>query len=403
MHSQFSGWLVLVSAFDYRNGGLITMSADRTIEAVLVAAGLPDEEIWPRLAHLGPEVVAEAVLAEVISRTSLIPGPSDPFMFQCDLGFGADRLGYLLRFGEGAPTLEKGWDRTSAATVRQDLVDLLRETFGPAGPYGVTRELHAKEYDTSVYSASVAAQMWRVIGAMSQRPKDLAELAARFGSDKWGGRWYAAHYQQHFEPYRQLPVRVLELGVGGYDAPDVGGESLRMWKHYFRRGLIYGLDVFPKVGVEESRLRVVQGDQGDKSFLDSIARELGPFDIIIDDGSHMSHHVIASFEALFPHVKLGGLYVVEDLATAYWPSWGGDPDPSAQYRTIDLVKSLVDGVHHQERMPDSGEPSATDLSVTGLHVYHNLAVIEKGINSEQGAPAALKGFDHTASYRHAAR
>ena len=175
-----------------------------------------------------------------------------------------------------------------------------------------------------------------------------------------------------------------------------------MWKHYFRRGLIYGLDVFPKVGVEESRLRVVQGDQGDKSFLDSIARELGPFDIIIDDGSHMSHHVIASFEALFPHVKLGGLYVVEDLATAYWPNWGGDPDPSAQYRTIDLVKSLVDGLHHQERMPDSGEPSATDLSVRGLHVYHNLAVIEKGINSEQGAPAALKGFDHTASYRHAA-
>jgi hypothetical protein len=59
----------------------------------------------------------------------------------------------------------------------------------------------------------------------------------------------------------------------------------------------------------------------------------------------MSHHVVASFEALFPHVKLGGLYVVEDLATAYWPSRGGDPDPSAQYRTIDLVKSLVDGLH----------------------------------------------------------
>ncbi len=98
------------------------MSADRTIEAVLVAAGLPDEEISPRLAHLGPEVVAEAVLAEVISRTRLIPGPSEPFMFQCDLGFGDARLGYLLRFGEGAPTLEKGWDRTSAATVRQDLV-----------------------------------------------------------------------------------------------------------------------------------------------------------------------------------------------------------------------------------------------------------------------------------------
>jgi demethylmacrocin O-methyltransferase len=376
------------------------MSTDTSlIESILLAASLPDAEISARVANIGTDTVAEVMLAEVACRAALLNGPQLKFVIQCDLGFGDERLGYLFTLGDGVPHVEKGWDGEAAATVRQDLVDLLRELFGPAGPYGVTRELSAKEYANSEYSPSIAAGMWPMVGAMSQRQMDLSELAARFGSDKWGGRWYTPHYQKHFEPYRDLAVKVLEIGIGGYDAIDAGGESLRMWKHYFRRGLIYGLDIFTKTGIEESRLHVVQGDQGDAQFLDSMARELGPFDIVIDDGSHMSHHIITSFNALFPHVRPGGIYVVEDLATAYWPSWGGDPDPSAQYRSIELVKNLVDGLHHQEQIRNgNGQPSMTELTITGMHLYHNLALIEKGLNTEQGAPEWLKTFDHTHSY-----
>ena len=79
-------------------------------------------------------------------------------------------------------------------------MDLLRELFGPAGPYGVIREVSAKEYFNSEYSPNIAAGTWQVLGAMTQRPRDLSELAARLGSDKWGGRWYTPHYQKHFEP-----------------------------------------------------------------------------------------------------------------------------------------------------------------------------------------------------------
>ena len=143
----------------------------------------------------------------------------------------------------------------------------------------------------------------------------------------------------------------------------------------------------------------MQGDQGDEQFLDSMARELGPFDIIIDDGSHMSHHVLASFNALFPHVRPGGIYVIEDLGTSYWPSWGGNPDPSAQYKAIAMLKDLLDGLHHREQIRGSDDqPTMTELSITGVHVYHNLALIEKGHNTEQGAPEWLKGFDHTVAY-----
>ena len=369
------------------------------IEKILLAASLPDPEISARVAGIGPDNVAQALLSEVAGRAALLTTPDGRFVVQCDFGFDGERLGYLLPLGGGAFGVEKGWDAAADATVRQDLVDLLRELFGPAGPHGATREVSAKEYENSEYSPSVAAAMWPVLGAMSQRPKDLSELAARYGSDKWGGRWYTPHYQKHFEPYRELPVKVLEIGIGGYDAIDGGGESLRMWKHYFRRGLIYGLDIFTKTGIEESRLGVVQGDQGDEQFLDSMARELGPFDIIIDDGSHMSHHIIASFNALFPHVRPGGIYVIEDLGTAYWPSWGGNPDPSAQYRSIAMLKDLLDGLHHREQIRDADDqPTTTELSITGVHLYHNLALIEKGHNTEQGAPEWLKAFDHTVAY-----
>jgi demethylmacrocin O-methyltransferase len=372
------------------------------VESVLAAACLPDAEVAARVTDIGPDAVVEVLLAEVASRAALLNGPSDKFLIQCDLGFGGERLGYLLTVGDGAPSVEKSCHGEAAVTIRQDLVDLLRELFGPIGPYGATREISATEYVNSEYSPAIAAAMWPIVGAMGQRPKDLSELAARFGSDKWGGRWYTPHYQKHFEPYRELPVKVLEIGIGGYDAIDAGGESLRMWKHYFRRGLIYGLDIFEKTGVEESRIQVVQGDQGDEAFLDSLGRELGPFDIIIDDGSHMSHHVLASFNALFPHIKPGGIYVVEDLATAYWPAWGGATDPSAQYKSIELIKNLLDGLHHLEQIRNGdAQPSMTESTVTGVHMYHNLALIEKGLNTEQGGPEWLKRYDHTGAYTEA--
>lgn len=366
------------------------------IESILTAAGMPDAEASARVVDIGPDHVAREVVAEVACRAALLTISKGKFLIQFDLGFGDERLGYLLTLHDGASDIQKGWDSEAVATVRQDLVDLLRELFGPSGPQGATRELFTRDYSESDYSVSTAAGLWPVVGAMSQRPKDLSELAARFGSDKWGGRWYTPHYQKHFEPFRDHAVKVLEIGVGGYESPDAGGESLRMWKHYFRRGLIYGLDIVEKNGVEESRLRVLQGDQGDAQFLDSIARELGPFDIVIDDGSHIAHHIITSFNALFRHVRPGGLYVVEDLAMAYWPGWGGGSDPSAQYGAMQLIKDLLDGLHHQERIGSDGHQSSmTESTVTGVHAYHNLVVIEKGSNTEQGSPEWLKVLDRS--------
>src|SRR5262245_54084192 len=97
---------------------------------------------------------------------------------------------------------------------------------------------------------SVAAARWRRrarhLYARLRWGADLPALAAYFGTDKWGEHWYARHYQAHFAPLRRRRLRLLEIGIGGYDDPHKGGESLRMWKAYFPNAQIFGLDITDK-------------------------------------------------------------------------------------------------------------------------------------------------------------
>jgi len=59
----------------------------------------------------------------------------------------------------------------------------------------------------------------------------------------------------------------------------------------------------------------------------------------------------------------------------------------------------LDYLHHSEQIRDAeDERSLTESTVTGVHVHHNLAVIEKGLNTEQGAPEWLRTIDHASAY-----
>lgn len=68
------------------------------------------------------------------------------------------------------------------------------------------------------------------------------------------------------------------------------------------------------------------GSQDDPGFLGNLVRHYPPR-IIIDDGSHQAHHVIFTFETLFPSVEAGGIYIVEDLhfhgdaMAVHWRGW----------------------------------------------------------------------------------
>jgi demethylmacrocin O-methyltransferase len=379
---------------------VVVKNTDQVLtEQLLFWTEEPDSELTSRIAALGPAVVARTVLAEVASQARWSDGPAESVPVVFDLGFADGRVRFTMTVRTGSAELEPGARAGAHVIIRQELADLLREVWGREGEGGATREISIRmpadpaaiipgsKENLAVRREVLAAH--QVLRPLSQRPADLTELAVRFDSDKWGQHWYTPLYERYLSRYRDRRVKILEIGIGGYDVPGSGGASLRMWKTYFRRGLVYGIDMFDKSDLAEPRLYPIQGNQGDPDFLDATGTSIGPFDVIIDDGSHFNSDVVASFHTLFGHVRAGGMYIIEDTQTSYWPGWGGSSsDLNRTDTTMGLVKALVDGLNHQERVrdDDNGDTRPTDLTVTGVHVHHNVAVIEKGINNEASAP-----------------
>lgn len=228
---------------------------------------------------------------------------------------------------------------------------------------------------------------------------DLPALARYFGTDKWGAHWYARHYQRHFAHLRRKRLRLLEIGIGGYAEPRLGGKSLRMWKAYFPNASIVGLDIASKSHHDESRIKTVMGSQDDAELLRRLSESEGPFDIVIDDGSHQSAHVIASFLALFPLLAEHGIYVVEDTQTSYWQEFGGAPadDPAAP-TSMNFLKGLADALNFRE-FPRGKDwaPHPLGQHIVAMHFYHNLVFVQKGRNDE---PSNVLDRVHSRETRH---
>lgn len=132
--------------------------------------------------------------------------------------------------------------------------------------------------------------------------KNIVEIFERYDTDKGvKGHNYAPYYQKH------LPDKVdslLEIGV-------LKGESIKMWHEIYPEAHIYGLDLFQEnpIPFEASWVSWFKGSQVDEALLEEVKRS-GPFDIIIDDGSHVSEHQLATYYSLIGSCKL---YIVEDL------------------------------------------------------------------------------------------
>lgn len=154
----------------------------------------------------------------------------------------------------------------------------------------------------------------------------LDSLAIKFGTDKATQftrtyakpKGYTPHYEELFERRRNDPMKLLEIGVGG-------GESIRTWLEYFPSARVFGVDnvqgtnPWNTVGVgAHLRYTFVAGDQGDETFWKCFAADYGSnWDVIVDDGSHISKDVIITHKMMWPHIAPRGLYCIEDLAVAF--------------------------------------------------------------------------------------
>jgi hypothetical protein len=212
--------------------------------------------------------------------------------------------------------------------------------------------------------------------------KELTALGRKFRTDKARTHNYTQHYARHLEHLRTREFNLLEIGIGGASKPGQGGASLQMWKHYFPRAQIVGLDIVDKSFLRAPRIHTYQGSQVNEKLLRQICADFGSFDVIIDDGSHRPAHIRKTFRILFPLLNEGGVYAIEDTQTSYWPEWGGNEDLQSRTTTMALVKDLIDGLNYEEFVDESYQPSYTDQHVVAVHAYHNLVIIEKGQNAE---------------------
>ncbi len=131
---------------------------------------------------------------------------------------------------------------------------------------------------------------------------------------KW--KHYFPVYERHFKDWIYKPVTFIEIGCGE-------GGSLQMWKRYFGPyARIIGIDILEHCKhFEEDQIEVRIGDQQNTAFLESVIDEFGPPDIVLDDGTHVMDHISASFRFLYPRLTKSGIYMVEDLHTAYWDEY----------------------------------------------------------------------------------
>lgn len=227
-------------------------------------------------------------------------------------------------------------------------------------------------------------------GETNLSEESLTALARHFRTDKWGRRHrYTPHYERHLGHLKNERFTLLEIGIGGYRRDQEGGASLRMWQEYFPRAQIFGLDIEDKSFVDGERITTYQGSQTDEAVLGKIVEDAENLQVIIDDGSHRSKHTRRTFEILLPALPIGGVYAIEDLQTSYWERYGGSRDLNADDTSMAMIKSLLDDLNYEEYTDVEYQPTQNQAYVVGVHAYHNLVFIDKGLNNEGlGIPRA---------------
>ncbi len=234
--------------------------------------------------------------------------------------------------------------------------------------------------------------------AMSDSPPADGALAEAFkqASDVHKVRHYLPVYESVLPTDR--PIRMLEIGV-------FHGGSLQMWRNYLHRdSVIVGIDIDPETTQfdnPDEGIHVRLGRQQDAEFLRSVVEEFGPFDVILDDGSHVPSHMVASFQYLFPRgLKPGGVYLVEDILTNYWTIYRDQP-----MSFVDFSKWLIDAMHahyflmidepniregHPNRLREVRVPLAAAI-LEKVEFYDSIAVFHRAAKAKALPRSVYKG------------
>ena len=211
--------------------------------------------------------------------------------------------------------------------------------------------------------------------------KLLDDLAIKANTDKSSlYHNYTEIYANYFGPIKDKPIKFLEIGIKN-------GYSANLWEMYFPNAELHFMDIsLELVEYHSEQCQYYVADQSNPQDLERFIQNVGgDFDIILDDGGHTTTQQVTSFISLFPHVKSGGLYIIEDLHTAYWKNYGGD---YSRKTTIGFLKDLIDDVNfigarttkasHLDIDPViRSEMTEYQEKIYSIHFYDSIAIIRK--------------------------
>ena len=173
-------------------------------------------------------------------------------------------------------------------------------------------------------------------------------------SDKWLS--YIELYETLFLKFRNEPISMVEIGVQN-------GGSLETWAEYFPNATnIIGLDI------NEQCRALSFNDPRIKTYIQDAKTSIpGNYDIIIDDGSHVSNDMIEQFKAWFPYLKDGGIYVIEDIHTLWHLNgtsmWGS----GAETFFGNMIHDVNRQFHNRNSYP-----------IKSIEFHNSIIVIHKG-------------------------
>ena len=190
-------------------------------------------------------------------------------------------------------------------------------------------------------------------------------------------------YESFFKDYKDKNINILEIGVDN-------GDSLRVWREYFSKANICGIDIIKK-NFKISNVEILFGSQNDPIFLDTVIKKYNNFDIIIDDGSHLSKHIIFSFNYLFKHLNNEGLYIIEDLQTSYFRRYGGSRINLNKKKTsMNFIKKLADSVNYEHYDKPFFKKSSFDGKIKSVNFFQNIVFIKRGDSKKYFYPTTRK-------------
>jgi len=210
--------------------------------------------------------------------------------------------------------------------------------------------------------------------------KSLSKTFLYVGSDKYYNYRDLYDIVQYLLPKKKCK-KILEIGIGGHDIPFGGGQSLRALNFFYSKANIFGMDINNKTFLDGGRIKTIIGDQSDQMQLNEVANTFGPFDLIIDDGSHFVSHQKKTFQTFFNSLNDNGIYICEDCSSSYVNSFEGDPNLSEEKNIIQYFSKFVHAVNSEYLAKEKLDTLNNFKMITKILFFKGAVLIQKNIKT----------------------